>query len=176
MPTTPDGQGEIAVYAGSFDPPTTGHVWMIEHAARLFGRLIVAVARNPEKSYTYPIDQRLGWLGEVACGLPNVEVASIENEFLARFTDRVGARFIVRGIRNEDDYQYERAMRYVNADMSPGVITVFLMPPRELCEISSSFVKGMIGPEGWEEVVSRIVPTGVFKDLREASGQDAHRV
>lgn len=154
-----------AVYAGSFDPPTTGHVWMIEHAARLFSRLIVAVARNPEKTYTYPLDQRLGWLREVSAGLPNVEVTSLENEFLARYTARVGAQYIVRGIRNEADYQYERAMRYVNQDLSPGVTTVFLLPPRELCEISSSFVKGMIGPDGWEEVVKGIVPGPVFRDL-----------
>tara|TARA_R110000782_G_scaffold101029_5_gene187479 strand:- start:1540 stop:2070 length:531 start_codon:yes stop_codon:yes gene_type:complete len=154
-----------AVYAGSFDPPTTGHVWMIEQGARLFSRLIVAVARNPEKSYTYPLEQRLGWLNEVSKGLPNVEITSIENEFLARYAARVGARFIVRGIRNEDDYQYERGMRYVNADLSPGLATVFLMPPRELCEISSSFVKGMIGPEGWEDVVKGIVPRPVFRDL-----------
>lgn len=154
-----------AVYAGSFDPPTTGHVWMIEQGARLFSRLIVAVARNPEKNYSYPLPQRLGWLREVSQDLPNVQITSIENEFLARYAARVGAKFIVRGIRNEDDYQYERGMRYVNADLSPGMSTVFLMPPRELCEISSSFVKGMIGPEGWEDVVKGIVPQPVYRDL-----------
>jgi pantetheine-phosphate adenylyltransferase len=155
-----------AVYAGSFDPPTTGHQWMIEQGARLFSTLFVAVARNPEKTYSYPLEQRLAWLTEIAAPFANVIVSSIENEFLARYTARVGARYIVRGIRNEDDYQYERAMRYVNQDLSPGVSTVFLMPPRELCEISSSFVKGMIGPQGWEEVVAKIVPPVVFNDLR----------
>lgn len=164
-PAQPHAPETTAVYAGSFDPPTTGHVWMIEQGARLFSRLIVAVARNPEKQYSYPLDQRLGWLRAVSAGLPNVEIASIENEFLARYAARVGARFVVRGIRNEDDYQYERGMRYVNADLSPGLSTVFLIPPRELCEISSSFVKGMIGPDGWEDVVAKIVPAPVFKDL-----------
>ena len=57
-------------------------------------------------------------------------------------------------------------MRYVNSDLHTGLTTVFLMPPRELCEVSSSFVKGMIGPEGWEPVVERYVPAGVFRDLR----------
>lgn len=162
MPPSPDS---TAVYAGSFDPPTTGHVWMIEQGASLFTRLIVAVARNPEKQYSYPLDQRLAWLREVSRDLPNVEVTSIENEFLARYSARVGARYTLRGIRNEDDYQYERGMRYVNADLSPSVNTVFLMPPRELCEVSSSFVKGMIGPEGWRDVVAKLVPPAVFKDL-----------
>jgi len=159
-------QQDTAVYAGSFDPPTTGHVWMIERGARLFSRLVVAVARNPEKAYTFPLEQRLAWLEEVTAGLPNVEIASIENEFLARFATRVGAPYIVRGIRNEDDYQYERGMRYVNADLSPEVSTVFLMPPRELCEVSSSFVKGMVGPEGWEDVVRQKVPAAVFEGLK----------
>jgi pantetheine-phosphate adenylyltransferase len=159
-------QEDTAVYAGSFDPPTTGHVWMIEQGARLFSRLVVAVARNPEKHYTFELEQRLVWLREIAARLPNVEIASIENEFLARYAARIGARYVVRGIRNEDDYQYERGMRYVNADLSPTVSTVFLMPPRELCEISSSFVKGMVGPEGWEEVVGRMVPAGVLEGLK----------
>ncbi len=166
LPSSPPPPSDTtAVYAGSFDPPTTGHVWMIAQGARMFSQLIVAVARNPEKNYSYPIEQRLGWLREVSSDLPNVRVTSIENEFLARYAARVGAKFIIRGIRNEDDYQYERGMRYVNADLSPGLTTVFLMPPRELCEISSSFVKGMIGPDGWQDVVAKIVPQPVFRDL-----------
>ncbi|MBX3323830.1 MAG: pantetheine-phosphate adenylyltransferase [Phycisphaeraceae bacterium] len=161
---------QVAVYAGSFDPPTNGHVWMIEQSAALFDRLIVAVAQNPEKSYSYSLKQRLGWLRTVLRKHPNVEVASIENEFLAHYARKVGAAFVIRGIRHEADYQYERGMRYVNSDLNPGLTTVFLMPPRELCEISSSFVKGMIGPEGWEEIVSRYVPAEVFADLRQEKG------
>ena len=160
------GNETAAVYAGSFDPPTNGHVWMIERSAALFDRLYVAAAENPEKSYTYALEQRLGWLREVCAPHANVEVVSIENEFLAHFSRRVGAHHVVRGVRNEADYQYERGMRYVNSDLHPGLTSVFLMPPRELCEISSSFVKGMIGPVGWEEVVHSYVPAVVFNDLR----------
>lgn len=156
---------DSAVYAGSFDPPTNGHVWMIEEGARMFGRLIVAVARNPEKGYSYPLAQREGWLREICSGLDNVEVTVIENEFLAHYAARVNARFVIRGIRNEADYQYERGMRYVNSDLNPQLTTAFMMPPRELCEISSSFVKGMIGPDGWAPVVEGYVPACVFKDL-----------
>lgn len=155
-----------AVYAGSFDPPTKGHVWMIEKGAVLYERLIVAVALNPEKSYSFPLDQRLAWLREASKGFENVEVTHIENRFLAHFAKEVGAGFVIRGIRNEDDYQYERAMRYVNADLNPGLTTAFLIPPRELCEVSSSFVKGMVGPDGWEPIVEGYVPADVFKDLK----------
>lgn len=156
---------ETAVYAGSFDPPTNGHVWMIEEGARLFDRLIVAAARNPEKGYTYELDQRIVWLEEICKPFKNVEVASLENEFLAHYAHRTRANHVIRGIRNEADYQYERGMRYVNSDLNEELSTVFLMPPRELCEVSSSFVKGMIGPDGWQPVVERYVPACVFADL-----------
>lgn len=155
----------IAVYAGSFDPPTRGHEWMIQRGAELFGRLIVAVARNPEKPYTYPLKQRVDWLAELVKRFPNAEVATIENEFLAHYSARMEASYVIRGIRDEDDYRYERAMRYVNSDLNVDLTTVFLMPPRELCEVSSSFVKGMIGPEGWQAIVKRYVPDAVFRDL-----------
>ncbi len=156
---------QTAVYAGSFDPPTNGHVWMIERAAAMFERLIVAVAQNPEKPYSYPLEQRLGWLEELTASHDNVSVASIENEFLAHYAGRVGASWIIRGIRNEADYQYERGMRYVNSDLGPGLTTVFLMPSRELCEVSSRLVKGMIGPNGWADIVKGYVPLCVFEDL-----------
>lgn len=162
-----------AVYAGSFDPPTNGHVWMIRHAAMLFDRVIVAAARNPEKSYSYALDQRLGWLRTVCAPFGNVEVADIRNQFLAHFARDREAKYIVRGIRNTADYQYERAMRYVNSDLAEGVISVFLMPPRELCEISSSMVKGMIGPQGWREVVRGLVPTCVAEDLERLAAEPA---
>ncbi len=155
-----------AVYAGSFDPPTNGHVWMIDQGAHLFDELIIAVAKHPEKEYTFEIDERLGWLEQIAARHTNVKVASIQNEFLARYAKRVDANFVIRGIRHEADYQYERGMRYVNSDLNPDLTSIFLMPPRTLCELSSSFVKGMIGPEGWESVVERYVPESVFERLK----------
>lgn len=162
---------ETAVYAGSFDPPTNGHVWMIEQGARLFGRLVVAAAQNPEKLYSFPLAQRLGWLREICGPFENVEVTSIENEFLAHYARASGARFIVRGIRDEADYQYERGMRYINSDIAPELTTVFLMPPRELAQVSSSTLKGMIGPRGWEDVVRGLAPACVFEDLRRGAGR-----
>lgn len=156
---------QAAVYAGSFDPPTNGHAWMIERAAALFDRLIVAAARNPEKSYTHALDRRTTWLREICRPFANVEVAEIQNQFLVHYARERGVSYILRGIRSPDDYQYERAMRYVNSDLAPGVTSIFLMPPRELCEVSSSMVKGMIGPAGWREVVRKLVPPCVFNDI-----------
>ena len=161
-----------AVYAGSFDPPTNGHVWMIEQGAIMFDELIVAVAKNPEKDYSFELDQRVGWLEEVTSGMDNVRVTTIQNEFLAHYARRVNAASIIRGIRHEADYQYERGMRYVNSDLNPDLTSVFLMPPRALCELSSSFVKGMIGPEGWASVVKGYVPDSVYEHLLKFGNPD----
>jgi pantetheine-phosphate adenylyltransferase len=96
--------------------------------------------------------------------LPNVEVQSFSNRFLINFAELVGPRFILRGIRNESDYEQERGMRNVNGDLDP---TVFLMPPRAITEVSSSLVKGLIGPEGWQEVVKAYVSPAVFQKLKD---------
>lgn len=156
-----------AVYAGSFDPITNGHLWMVEHGSQLFDELIVAIGVNPDKSCLFSLDERLAMLREAAHGFPNVVVASFENLFLVHYARHVGAGFILRGIRNEDDYTYERGMRYVNAELAQGILTVFLIPPREYAEISSSFVKGLVGPQGWEQVVPAYVPAAVSQKLLE---------
>jgi pantetheine-phosphate adenylyltransferase len=150
-----------AVYAGSFDPITNGHLWMIENGSRLFDRLTVAVGVNPEKRYLFPLAERLAMLRAAVAHLPNVTVASFENLFLVNYARDVGAAYILRGIRNEQDYGYERGMRYVNAEFDPAITTAFLIPPREYAEVSSSFVKGLVGPAGWEAVLRKYVPPGV---------------
>lgn len=154
-----------AVYAGSFDPPTNGHLWMIAQAQQLFDELIVAIGVNPDKKSTYSIDERQQML-EAICGeFENVKVAAYENEFLVNYANSVEAGFIVRGIRSGSDYEYERAVRYINADLQPNIQTVFLMPPREIAEISSTMVKGLVGPKGWREMVSRYVPIAVYEKI-----------
>jgi len=155
----------ICVYAGSFDPVTNGHMWMIEQGASLFDELIVAIGTNPDKRGYYTVSDRVELLRRCTTTFPNVRVSSFQNRFLVDYAREVGARYILRGIRNEGDYAYERAMRNINADLAPEVVTVFLMPPREMAEISSSFVRGLIGPEGWEEVVRQFVPAPVYEFL-----------
>lgn len=99
--------------------------------------------------------------------MPDVRIAEFHNRFLVDFANEHGATFMLRGIRSTQDYEYERVMRHINADMAPKVCTVFLMPPRDTAELSSSMIKGLIGPEGWESQVSRYVPHNVFAMLKE---------
>lgn len=152
-----------AIYAGSFDPPTNGHLWMIRAGSELFRELVVAIGVNPEKHYAYRIEDRLELLRDCSKDLANVSVTTFENQFLVRYARSIGARYILRGIRNEADYAFEREMRYINADLQPDILTVFLMPPREIADVSSSFVRGLIGPQGWQEVVRRFVPDSVYQ-------------
>ncbi len=152
-----------AIYAGSFDPPTSGHLWMVRTAADLFREVEVAIGVNPDKRYAYPLADRLALLRACTNGLRNVSVTSFENQFLVNYARSVGARYILRGIRNERDYSFEREMRYINSDLAPEITTVFLMPPREFADVSSSFVRGLIGPVGWQEVVKRFVPEPVYQ-------------
>jgi pantetheine-phosphate adenylyltransferase len=155
----------LGVYAGSFDPPTVGHLWMIEQAVRLFEDCVVAIGINPDKKYTFGVEDRLGMLRETVRGLRNLSVTSFSNRYLIEYARSIGATHILRGIRSPADFEYERAMRNINSDLDPNICTVFLMPPRDIAEVSSSMVKGLIGPAGWKKVVRKYVPAPVYEHL-----------
>lgn len=157
-----------AVYAGTFDPLTNGHQWMIERGTRLFDELVVAIGVNPDKQCLFSIDDRLAMLREATAHWSNVRIDAFTNQYLIAYSQTVGANYILRGIRSAPDYEFERTMRNMNGDLGPQVTTVFLMPPRELAEVSSSMVKSLVGPQGWQRVVEPLVPSGVFRRLLEA--------
>lgn len=151
-----------AVYAGSFDPVTNGHMHMIREGARMFDELVVAIGSNPDKRYTFGLDERLEFLRLSVAGIENVKLDHFENMFLVDYANTLEADYILRGIRNPNDYEYERGMRHINEDMNPRVVTVFLIPPRQISEVSSSFVKGLVGPRGWERVVKEYLPAAIY--------------
>ena len=156
----------LGVYAGSFDPLTIGHVWMIEQGVLLFDRLVVAIGINPEKGYTFTLEERLAMLRESLRQHRNLSITSFSNSYLIDYAQQVGATHILRGIRSASDYEYERTMRNINGDFDPGICTVFLMPPRDIAEVSSSMVKGLVGPSGWKRVVRKYVLEPVYRRLR----------
>jgi pantetheine-phosphate adenylyltransferase len=162
----------LAVYAGSFDPPTVGHVWMIEQGLSLFDRLTVAVGVNPDKRTLFSLEERLAMLRETNATHERLSVTFFSSRYLIDYARSIGAGFVLRGIRTAADYEFERAMRHINADLCPDITTVFLMPPRSIAEVSSSMVKGLVGPEGWEDLVSQYVAAPVLarlKALRQAT-------
>ena len=156
---------QIGVYAGSFDPLTVGHLWMIEQGVRLFDHLMVAVGVNPEKKYDFSLGDRMAMLKASTRQYRNLTVASFSNRYLIHYAESVGATHILRGIRTESDYEFERTMRNINGDLDPHICTVFLMPPRGIAEVSSSMVKGLMGPVGWKKIVRKYVPEPVYTIL-----------
>jgi pantetheine-phosphate adenylyltransferase len=157
----------LGVYAGSFDPPTIGHLWMIEEGVRIFDELVVAVGVNPDKKYTFTLEARLEMLRDSTKKFRNVEVTSFSNRYLIHYAQSVGASHILRGIRTESDYEYERSMRNINGDLDPKICTIFLMPPRGIAEVSSSMVRGLIGPAGWKKIVRKYLSDAVYQRLLE---------
>ena len=153
-----------AVYAGSFDPPTNGHLWMIQQGAALFDELVVALAVNPDKPSFFSREERLAVLREMLADLPgNVRVEAVSQGFLVDFAKEVGANYLLRGMRNTIDFEYEKPMARMNARMEPAIQSVFLMPPSELENISSSYVRGFVGVTGWERWVEACVPPCVYR-------------
>ena len=154
-----------AIYAGSFDPPTNGHMWVVEQGAQLFDELIVVIGQNPSKKGNWPVEERVAILAECCAHLPNVQVRRFDGRYLVRVAAELGAKYLLRGVRNATDFAYEQTIRNVNSDLEPSVETIFVMTPREIAEISSSTVRGMVGFEGWQDVVKRFVPLPVYERM-----------
>jgi len=154
--------GVIAVYPGSFDPITNGHLDLIERASRLFERLIVAILRNEAKKPLFSVEERLEMVREVLRGYPNVEVASFGG-LLVEFAASRGARVILRGIRAISDYEYELQMALMNRRLAPDIETVFLMAAEDYSFLSARLVKEVVALGG---DVSGLVPPLVEERLR----------
>ncbi|HZT74922.1 MAG TPA: pantetheine-phosphate adenylyltransferase [Terriglobales bacterium] len=130
----------VAIYPGSFDPPTNGHLDLIQRGSRLFDRLIVAVLRNAEKQPLFTPGERVAMLAEIAQGLSNVEVLEFEG-LLVDFARQCGAQAVLRGIRAISDYEYELQMALMNRRLAPRLETVFMMPAEAFSYVSSRLVK-----------------------------------
>ncbi len=134
---------KIAVFPGSFDPITVGHVDLVKRAMPLFDKIIVAVGVNSIKKYLFPLDQRLEWLRQVFAAYPNVEVDYFEN-LTAHYCQRIGARYLLRGLRNASDFDYEKTISQLNHIVGDGIETVFLISQPEFSHISSTIVREII--------------------------------
>lgn len=134
---------KIAVFPGSFDPITVGHVDLVRRALPLFDRIIVAVGINSTKKYLFPLEQRMEWLRQVFSKYPQVSVDSFEN-LTAHYCQRIGARYLLRGLRNASDFDYEKTISQLNHIVGDGIETVFLISQPEFSHISSTIVREII--------------------------------
>jgi pantetheine-phosphate adenylyltransferase len=152
-----------AVYAGSFDPPTRGHLDLIRRASSLVGRLLVAIGVHPTRRSLFSADERLDLLRLLTASLPNVEIQTFQG-LLIDHCRAVGATVIVRGLRSGVDFDYEQPMAQANQAMAPEIETIFLMPRPEHGFVSASLAREIAGHGG---DVSRLVEPPVAEALRQ---------
>lgn len=145
---------KIAVFPGSFDPITVGHVSLVQRALPLFDRIIVAIGINSQKQYLFELDTRLKWLQAVFQDEPKVEIAQFEG-LTAHFCNKIGAKYLLRGLRNASDFDYEKTISQLNHIVGHDLETVFLISLPEFSHISSTIVRELIKGKG---DVKRFVP------------------
>jgi len=161
----------IAIYPGSFDPLTNGHLDLIERGSKIFDELIVAILRNPEKDPLFTLDERLEMLSEMTRHRDNVRVDSFDG-LTVDYAMRVNASAVLRGIRAISDYEYELQMALMNRKLEPRLETVFMMPAEAYSYLSSRLVREVATLGG---SIKDLVQELVEKKLRQKLGSTSRR-
>jgi pantetheine-phosphate adenylyltransferase len=161
----------VAIYPGSFDPPTNGHLDIVERSSRLFDRVVVAVGRNLAKKTVFDADERVALMREACKRWSNVETRAFEG-LQVDFAKECGAAFIIRGIRALSDFEFEFEMGTMNRALAPGIEMVYLMTAPEYLFVSASRVKELVA---FGAVVDKYVPVNVAKALKSHAGQGGLR-
>ena len=155
---------KVAVYPGSFDPITYGHLDILQRGLRLFDTVICAIATNIEKNSLFTVPERMELIRESINGDKNVVIDSFDG-LLVQYVKKVNARFVIRGLRAMSDFEYEFQMALINRTLHPGIEVVFLVPNEKFIFLSSNSIKelAMLGGD-----VGGFVPPAVEKALRQA--------
>jgi pantetheine-phosphate adenylyltransferase len=159
----------VAVYTGSFDPITLGHLNVIERAAKLVDRLIVGIGINVEKAALFSPEERVDLVCKATSHLPTVEVLAFAN-LAVEFVRECGSRVMIRGVRPLTDFSGEFTMMMANRHLDPGIETVFLMSDEEFSHVSSSLIK-QITPLADDDMLARFVPRPIIPALRAKIGR-----
>jgi len=160
---------KIGVFAGSFDPITNGHLRVLDDSLKIFDKVILLVAFNPNKKGLFTQEERIEIIQNV---LPDNYKGSVDIDILpeniatSEYSQKLGATHLIRGIRSATDLDYEFQLNLVNKTISPSIETVYFLTPRELIEVSSSMVKGLMGINGWESVARNYVHPFVVQSMQ----------
>lgn len=152
---------KIAVFPGSFDPITIGHTDVVDRALPLFDEMIIAIGVNTQKKYLFPLEQRIEWIQKVYTNNPKIRVEHYEG-LTINFCKKIGANYIVRGIRSSADFEYEKTIAHLNNTMEPEIETLLILSKPELSSISSTIVREIIIGKG---DVSKFIPSEVVLSL-----------
>jgi pantetheine-phosphate adenylyltransferase len=153
----------VAIYPGSFDPPTNGHLDLVERGSKIFDELVVAILRNAEKDPLFSLADRKRMLEELTSDFKNVRVDTFDG-LTVDYAARVGAKAVLRGIRAISDYEYELQMALMNRKLHPELETVFMMPAEQYSYLSSRLVREVAQLGG---SIKDLVPEMVERRLRE---------
>ena len=153
---------KIAVYPGSFDPITNGHLDIIQRSSRIFDKLIVAVVKNHSKKPLFTMEERMELIKKCIIDLPNVEVDNFDG-LLVNFTASKGAHVIVKGLRAISDFEYEFQMALLNRKLRPDTETMFMMTNHKYSYLSSSMVKEIAALGG---CIKDLVPDAIIDDIK----------
>ena len=135
------------VFPGSFDPITTGHVDIVRRALTFFDEVVLAIGVNTQKKYLFDLDTRKGWLRDVFADEPRISVDSYEG-LTAHYCKKIDSRYLLRGLRNASDFDYEKTISQLNHIVGDGIETVFLISAPEFSHISSTIVREIIKGNG----------------------------
>ena len=154
-----------ALYAGSFDPITLGHLDIIKQSSQIFDKIIIGIAKNPEKKDFLPIEDRLKLIKECISDIPNAEVHFYEG-LTVDFARKHNASILIRGLRNSADFEYELQLAKINSDLEDDINTIFLASKPEYNHISSSVIRELIS---YNRDISKYVPSNVKSYFERAS-------
>lgn len=146
------------LYAGSFDPLTNGHLWVIKEALNLFDEVLIIIGNNPAKNYAFPVEIRIKFLEEQFKNEPKIRIKAMANAYIAQVAKDEGITYLIRGLRSAPDFEYEKTVLRLNQEVNPAIQSVYLIPPTNLNEISSSNVKSLVNFPGWKMVTESMVP------------------
>ena len=163
MITERSSDKKIALYPGSFDPITNGHLDVLERASRMFDEVVIAVLNHPKKQSFLPIDIRVKLIKQSIQGIENVSVDYF-NGLTVEYARKIGAKFLIRGLRTITDFEYEVQLCQTNQAIAPDIDTVFLSTSAEHNFISSSIVKEL---SSYKTDISKFVPKSVVQYLQE---------
>jgi pantetheine-phosphate adenylyltransferase len=157
---------KIAVFPGSFDPITKGHVDLVRRALPIFDKVIVAVGINTQKQYLFSLNQRLEWLNDVFKDMPKVEIAHFEG-LTVNFCQQKKAQWLLRGLRNASDFEYEKTISQLNTIIGRDIETIFLCSQPEFSHISSTIVREIIkGKADVSAFVPEIIAREIYDGLK----------
>lgn len=155
---------EIA-FSGTLDPITNGHMWVIGEARSLADEVTIFLSENTLKRPQFPAEERKRIIEQSAAerGWQNVRVVIVKSDYTARVAKKRGIDYLIRGIRNTSDFDYENLIQQTNVDVLHGAKTIFVMPPRDLGSVSSGFVRNLQGPVGWHWNMKKFVPRPAYQ-------------